>query len=74
MPCAQGWRLIELESLPVGVALPLREALHRCRADPPPGTATCLEAQIMCSSGGVLPLSQTLPGVWTQQETDSHFL
>ncbi|KAK9819157.1 hypothetical protein WJX81_007920 [Elliptochloris bilobata] len=36
----KGWRLAELESLPVGVALPLREALYRCRADPPPGWPT----------------------------------
>lgn len=36
-PRAQGWRLVELEGLPAGPALLLREALHRCRADPPPG-------------------------------------
>jgi hypothetical protein len=34
---AQGWRLVELEGLPAGPALLLREALQRCRADPPPG-------------------------------------
>lgn len=33
----QGWSLRDIDSLPVGVALPLREALHRCREHPPPG-------------------------------------
>ncbi len=32
---AQGWSLRDVDSLPVGIALPIREALHRCQADPP---------------------------------------
>ena len=35
----QGWTQHELDSLPVGVALPLREALHKCRRSPPAGAA-----------------------------------
>lgn len=37
----QGWSLRDLDSLPVGVALPIREALHRCRSNPPAGASTC---------------------------------
>ena len=33
----QGWALPDLDTLPLGVALPLREALQRCRAHPPAG-------------------------------------
>lgn len=29
-----------LETLPIGASLPLREALQRCRADPPAGTSS----------------------------------
>lgn len=36
----QGWTQHELDSLPVGVALPLREALHKCRRSPPAGVLT----------------------------------
>ena len=34
----QGWALPDLDTLPLGVALPLREALQRCRAQPPAGS------------------------------------
>ncbi|KAF5836819.1 hypothetical protein DUNSADRAFT_5359 [Dunaliella salina] len=34
---AQGWSPTELSSVPLGVGLPLQEALQRCRADPPQG-------------------------------------
>ena len=33
----QGWTQQELDTLPIGVALPLREALHKCRSAPPSG-------------------------------------
>ncbi|KAK9828929.1 hypothetical protein WJX72_002853 [[Myrmecia] bisecta] len=33
----KGWDLAEVDSLPMGVALPLREAMQRCRASPPAG-------------------------------------
>lgn len=29
------WTLAQLDSLPFGVALPLRQALHQCRSSPP---------------------------------------
>ena len=32
-----GWSAATLDSLPVGVALPLREAMQRCRHAPPAG-------------------------------------
>lgn len=32
------WSSTQLSSVPLGVALPLQEALQRCRADPPQGT------------------------------------
>lgn len=35
----QRWGCMELDSLPLGVGLPLREALQRCRGSPPPGEA-----------------------------------
>ncbi|KAL3147502.1 hypothetical protein ABBQ38_014558 [Trebouxia sp. C0009 RCD-2024] len=33
----QGWTLPDLDTLPLGVALPLREALQHCRGQPPAG-------------------------------------
>jgi anaphase-promoting complex subunit 1 len=32
-----GWSCLDLDTLPVGVGLPVREALHRVRAHPPAG-------------------------------------
>lgn len=34
---ARHWTLAALDSLPYGVALPLRQALHQCRSNPPGG-------------------------------------
>lgn len=34
---SQGWDVMQLETLPIGVALPIREALKVCRQDPPQG-------------------------------------
>ena len=36
----QGWTVVELETLPPGVALPLREALQKCRHHPPSGESS----------------------------------
>ena len=33
----QGWGVGDMDTLPLGVALPLQEALQRCRFNPPPG-------------------------------------
>lgn len=33
----QGWSVLDFETLPIGVALPLKEALHACRLAPPQG-------------------------------------
>ena len=43
--CAiQGWTLSELDSLPVGIALPLREVFQRCRQSPPSGAPALFAA------------------------------
>jgi hypothetical protein len=34
---SQGWDVLALDQLPLGVALPLKEALALCRSNPPPG-------------------------------------
>lgn len=39
---AAGWGPADMGSLPLGVALPLQEALQRCRADPPQGARVCV--------------------------------
>lgn len=38
----QGWILSRLDTLPLGVALPLKEALQRCKPNPPSGTCHIL--------------------------------
>lgn len=54
--CAiQGWTLSELDTLPVGIALPLREVFQRSRQSPPSGahavfaaTAWSVQSRIQC--------------------------
>lgn len=50
----RGWTPSELDSLPLGTALPLRAALLACRAQPPKGTV-CLTSQALafCSESCV---------------------
>lgn len=45
----QGWDVLALDQLPVGVVLPIKEALARCRGSPPVGEqheGGCLEASL----------------------------
>jgi hypothetical protein len=48
----QGWDVLAMDGLPLGVALPLREAVARCRTNPPAGTRSllvCLQTRCLDS-------------------------
>ena len=34
-----GWNAATLDTVPAGIAVPLREAVQRCRHSPPPGAS-----------------------------------
>jgi hypothetical protein len=37
----QGWDVLALDQLPIGVGVPIKEALARCRGNPPVGECCC---------------------------------
>jgi hypothetical protein len=37
----QGWDVLALDQLPIGVGVPIKEALARCRGNPPVGECAC---------------------------------
>ncbi|GAX79203.1 hypothetical protein CEUSTIGMA_g6643.t1 [Chlamydomonas eustigma] len=65
----QGWSQKVLETLPLGVALPLREALHRLRPDPPSGWPITIYALI-----GREDMAATLLAAENKTHLPSHHL